>query len=159
MLFRSTSNGVNVLDNLGRSSTHLDSSGIEFSREGVELGKLEYITNSSDSGDLYGMHGFSMRPNRNSYFGVSYYPTAGATTSIRRFAVSGRTGNIYISGLIKPSETRPYGLDIAWGSTSNLGENVVIYNHNRTGGIMIANGDLAYLRPDGTWRSLNSKLG
>lgn len=153
-----TSNGVSILDNLGRSSTHLDSSGIEFSRQGVELGKLEYVTNSSDSGDLNGMHGFSMRPNRNSYFGVSYYPSSSATSSIRRFAVSGRTGNIYISGLIKPSETRPYGIDIAWGSTSNLGENVVIYNHNRTSGIMLANGDLAYLRPDGTWRSLNSKL-
>ena len=38
-----TSNGVNVLDNLGRSSTHLDSSGIEFFRQGVNLGKLEYV--------------------------------------------------------------------------------------------------------------------
>ena len=104
-----TSNGVSILDNSGRSSTHLDSSGIEFSRQGVELGKLEYVTNTADAGDLNNMHGFSMRPNRNSYFGVSYFPTASATNSIRRFAVSGRPGNVYISGLIKPSEQQIYG--------------------------------------------------
>ena len=154
-----TSNGVSILDNLGRSSTHLDSSGIEFSRQGVNLGKLEYVTNIADSGDLNNMHGFSMRPNRNSYFGVSYFPTTSATNSIRRFAISGRTGNVYISGLIKPSEQQIYGIDITWGTIANVGTNVRIMNHNRTGGIQINNGDISYKIPDGTWRSLNSKLG
>lgn len=150
-----TSNGVNVLDNAGRSSTHLDSSGIEFSRQGVELGKLEYVTNISDSGDLNNMHGFSMRPNRNSYFGVSYFPTSTATTSLRSFAVSGRTGNIYLSGLLKPSERHPYGLNITWGTITGGSTNVEIWNHNKTGGIHIANGDLHYIS-NGKWRSLNS---
>ena len=153
-----TGSGVNILDNSGRSSTYLDSSGIEFSRGGVALGKLEYVTNTSDSGDLNGMHGFSMRPNRDSYFGVSYYPSAGATSTIRRFAVSGRTGNVYISGLIKPSEQQPYGIDITWGEIIGRGTNVRIYNHDRTGGIQINNGDISYRRPDGTWLSLNSRL-
>lgn len=153
-----TGSGVNILDNSGRSSTYLDSSGIEFSRQGVALGKLEYVTNTADSGDLNGMHGFSMRPNRDSYFGVSYYPSAGATSTIRRFAVSGRTGNVYISGLIKPSEQQPYGIDITWGEIIGRGTNVRIYNHDRTGGIQINNGDISYRRPDGTWLSLNSRL-
>lgn len=152
-----TSNGVNVLDNEGRSSTYLDSSGIEFSRQGVSLGKLEYVTNIADSGDLNNMHGFSMRPNRNSYFGVSYYKTINATSSTRVFAVSGRTGNVYISGLIKPSEQQPYGIDITWGYITGRDTNVRIYNHNRTGGIHIGNGDLSYLTSNG-WRSLNSRL-
>ena len=154
-----TSNGVSILDNLGRSSTHLDSSGIEFSRQGVNLGKLEYVTNTADAGDLNNMHGFSMRPNRNSYFGVSYFPTTSATNSIRRFAVSGRTGNVYISGLIKPSEQQIYGIDITWGTITNVGTNVRIMNHDGTGGIQINNGDISYKIHDGTWRSLNSKLG
>ena len=154
-----TSNGVSILDNLGRSSTYLDSSGIEFSRQGVNLGKLEYVTNTADAGDLNNMHGFSMRPNRDSYFGVSYFPTNSATNSIRRFAVSGRTGNVYISGLIKPSEQQIYGIDITWGTITNVGTNVRIMNHNGTGGIQINNGDISYKIHDGTWRSLNSKLG
>ena len=152
-----TADGVNILDNIGRSSTFLDSSGIEFSRQGVNLGKLEYVNNITDSGDLNNMHGFSMRPNRNSYFGISYFKTAGATYSTRSFAVSGRTGNIYISGLIKPSEQQPYGLDITWGTITNVGTNVRIYNHDRTGGIQINNGDFSYLTSGG-WRSLNGWL-
>ena len=154
-----TGSGVSILDNLGRSSTYLDSSGIEFSRQGVNLGKLEYVTNEANSGDLNNMHGFSMRPNRNSYFGISYFPSTSATTSIRRFAVSGRTGNVYISGLIKPSEQQIYGIDITWGTITNVGTNVRIMNHNGTGGIQINDGDISYKIPDGTWRSLNSKLG
>lgn len=152
-----TGSGVNILDNSGRSSTYLDSSGIEFSRSGVKLGKLEYVTNESNSGDLNNMHGFSMRPNRNSYFGVSYFPSTSATSSIRRFAVSGRTGNVYISGLIKPSEQQIYGIDITWGTIANSGTNVRIMNHNRTGGIQINNGDLSYLSTGG-WRSLNDRI-
>lgn len=152
-----TSDGVNILDNSGKSSTYLDSSGIEFTRKGINLGKLEYVNNLSDSGDFNNMHGFSMRPNRNSYFGVSYFPTSTATTSIRRFAVSGKTGNVYISGLIKPSESQVYGLDIAWGTITGRGTNVRIYNHDRSGGIQINNGDFAYLTANG-WRSLNDRL-
>src|SRR5699024_3905253 len=153
-----TSNGVSILDNLGRSSTHLDSSGIEFSRQGVNLGKLEYVTNIADSGDLYNMHGFSMRPNRNSYFGVSYFPSSSATSSIRRCAVSVRTGNAYRSRLIKPIEQQMYGIDTTWRTMTGRGTNVRIYNHDRTGGIQINNGDLAYLTSGG-WRSLNDRLG
>src|SRR5699024_6853439 len=151
-----TSNGVSILDNLGRSSTHLDSSGIEFSRQGIELGKVVYVTNTADSGDLNNMHGFSMRPNRNSYFGVSYFPTSNATNSIRLFPVSGRTGNVYISRLIKQSEQQIYGIDITCGTITNVVTKVRIMKHNGTGGIQINDGDISYKIPDGTWRSLNS---
>ena len=154
-----TGSGVSILDNSGRSSTYLDSSGIEFSRAGINLGKLQYVTNTTESGDLNGMHGFAMRPNRDSYFGVSYFPTVNATESIRRFAVSGRTGNVYISGLIKPSEQQPYGLNITWGTITGGSTNVEIWNHNKTGGIHIANGDLHYITSSGRWRSLNANLG
>lgn len=149
-----TSDGVNILDNSGRSSTYLDSTGIEISRGGTNLGKMQYVTNVSETGDLNGMHGIVMRPNRGSYFAVSYLPTAGTTESVRRFAVSGRTGNVYISGLIKPSEQELYGIDITWGNITGRGTNVRIMNHDRTGGIQIDNGDISYLSAGG-WRSLN----
>ena len=153
-----TGSGVNILDNSGRSSTYLDSTGIEISRGGVNLGKMQYVTNTSATGDLNGMHGIVMRPTRDSYFAVSYFPASEATESTRRFAVSGKTGNVYISGLIKPSEQQRYGLDITWGDVMGIGgTNVVIMNHDRTGGIQIANGDIAYLGPSG-WRSLNNAI-
>ena len=152
-----TGSGVRVLDNSGRSSTYLDSTGIEISRGGTNLGKMQYVTNTSETGDLNGMHGIVMRPNRGSYFAVSYLPTAGTTESVRRFAVSGRTGNVYIAGLIKPSEQQRYGIDITWGGITGRGTNVRIMNHDRTGGIQIDNGDLSYLTSNG-WRSLNDRL-
>jgi len=153
-----TGSGVNILDNSGRSSTYLDSSGIEFSRSGINLGKLQYVTNETGTGDLNGMHGFSMLPNRNSYFGVSYFQSSDTTSSARRFAVSGKTGNVYIPGLIKPTEQKVYGIKLTWGELAGWGTNVRIMNHDGTGGIQINNRDLAYYGPNG-WRSLNDRLG
>ena len=143
-----TGNGINILDNAGRTATHFDNRGIEFYEEGTKLGNLEYVRNASDSGAYYGFNGISFRPERDSYFGVSYFP-AGSSTSIRRFSVSGNTGRVYMQNLY-PSEHSNHGLEFVRFTLSGESGTVVRNTANNSGIFFGDYGRLSFLE-NGTW--------
>ena len=143
-----TGNGINILDNAGRTATHFDNRGIEFYEEGTKLGNLEYVRNASDSGAYYGFNGISFRPERDSYFGVSYFP-AGSSTSIRRFSVSGDTGRVYMQNLY-PSEGSSHGLEFVRLTLSEEPGTVVRNTANNSGIFFGDYGRLSFLE-NGTW--------
>ncbi|MGF3113205.1 phage tail spike protein [Facklamia sp. P9177] len=130
-----TGDGVSVVDNLGRSSTYFDDDGIDFFEKGIKLGSLEYVTNVSDGGALYGKNGISFRPEKNSYFGISYFPR-NSRSSIRALAVDGTNGNTYLVNTIFGDERATHGFEIGEGSVSGI-KGVTILNPNGYAGLLI----------------------
>ena len=148
-----TSDRISARRTDGTQSVAMTNRGLEILGPYGRTGSMQYGTDSNrPRPSLF----FNWERNHDLFMGV----VDPATNLAPPTMVLRGTGNYGIE-VHKPlmASGSNYGIDITWGTITNVGTNVRIMNHNGTGGIQINNGDISYKIHDGTWRSLNSKLG
>lgn len=148
-----TGDGIDIVDNSGRTSTHFDDDGIDFYSKGDYMGSLEYVNNTSSSGALYGKNGISFRPQRDGYFGISYFPPSGGS-SIRAFAVDGATGYVYMQTEMYPSEGSNNSLKLSDAGKYGI---ALIHNDSKSA-IRMGSYGISFRDTDGSWYNLQDIL-
>lgn len=148
-----TGDGIDIVDNSGRTSTHFDDDGIDFHSKGDYMGSLEYVNNTSSSGALYGKNGISFRPQRDGYFGISYFPPSGGS-SIRAFAVDGATGYVYMQTEMYPSEGSNNSLKLSDAGKYGI---ALIHNDSKSA-IRMGSYGISFRDTDGSWYNLQDIL-
>lgn len=152
-----TGDYVNIVDNLGRTSSRFTDNSLDMFADGVKVGALDYRFDrkrGSINSELYGKNAVILVAEPDSFVSLGFFRNKWTTTATRALSVAGATGNIYLSAPIFPEEGVNHALNISWGTINGVGSGIRLMNQDGSGGIQIMPGD-AWFLDGGGWTSLS----